>query len=67
MPKSLIADSGQIWEVGKLIDQVGAAAYRDAKAAAGVGRMKPFHHLYRLEADTVIGILKQKLTNNERT
>ncbi len=56
MPKSLTADNRRL----------GVAAYRDAKAAAGVGRMKTFRHLYGLEADTVIGILKQKLTN-ERT
>jgi hypothetical protein len=61
MPRNLIASTDQLHEASKLFDQVGICHYRDAKAEAGLPRMKPFQNLTRLEAVTVIGILRQKV------
>lgn len=64
MSRELIANTQQFSEVARLVDQLGTGAYRDAKRAAGLAWRIPFRRLYRLEAETVIGILKEKL--NER-
>ncbi len=56
----LTVSNDQIDEIYSLVDRLGVGAYRDAKAAAGINRMAPFHRAYRLEAQTVIDILKEK-------
>lgn len=61
MSRELIANTQQISEVSRLVDRLGVGAYRDAKRAAGILWYIPFGRLYRLEAETVIGILKEKL------
>ncbi len=61
MSRELIANTQQISEVSRLVDQLGVGTYRDAKRAAGLAWHTPFSRLYRLEAETVIRILKEKL------
>lgn len=61
MSRELIASTKQVSEVTRLVDQLGVGAYRDAKRAADLAWHIPFSRLYRLEAETVIRILKEKL------
>ncbi len=61
MSRELIANTQQFGEVARLVDQLGIGAYRDAKRGAGLAWYTPFGRLYRLEAETVIGILREKL------
>lgn len=60
MKRILTASYDQIQEVGGLIDLLGAGVYRDAKRAAGVKWSDPFTRLYRIDAETIIGIMKEK-------
>lgn len=64
MSRKLVANTQQFSEVDRLVDRLGVGAYRDAKRAAGLDWHTPFRRLYRLEAETVIGIMREKL--NER-
>lgn len=61
MSRQLVANTQQFSEVGRLVDLIGVAAYLDAKRAAGLDWDTPFRRLYRLEAETVINILREKL------
>lgn len=61
MSRYLVANTEQFSEVARLVDQLGVGAYRDAKRAAGLDWNVPFRRLYRLEAETVIGIMQEKL------
>ncbi len=61
MSRELVANTEQFSEVARLVDLLGVGPYRDAKRAAGLDWNVPFRRLYRLEAQTVIGILNQKL------
>jgi hypothetical protein len=65
MTRHLLANTQQASEVNRLVDQLGVGAYRDAKRDAGLAWYTPFRRLYRLEAETVIGILKQKLNQTK--
>jgi hypothetical protein len=59
--RELTANSQQFDELLKLVDQLGVGVYRDAKRAAGLAWHTPFRRLYQLEANTVIGIMREKL------
>lgn len=61
MRRVLVASSEQIEEVGELIKRLGVGVYRDAKKAAGVKWYDPFSRLYRLDAGTVIEIMKEQI------
>lgn len=61
MSRHLVANTQQASEVARLVDLLGTGVYRDAKRAAGLNWNTPFRRLYRLEAETVIGILREKL------
>lgn len=61
MSRELVANTAQFSEVTRLVDQSGIGVYRDAKRAAGLAWHTPFRRLYRLEAETVIGIMREKL------
>lgn len=63
MSRELIANTQQFSEVARLVDQLGVGVYRDAKRAAGLDWYIPFRRLYRLEAETVIGIMQEKLNS----
>lgn len=65
MSRELVANTQQCSEIARLVDQLGVGAYRDAKRAAGLGWDTPFRRLYRLEAETVIGIMRQKLNQTK--
>ncbi len=59
MSRELVANTQQYGEVARLVDLLGVGAYRDAKREAGLGWHTPFRRLYRLEAETVIGIMQE--------
>lgn len=61
MSRTLVATTAQFSEVARLVDQLGVGVYRDAKRAAGLDWKTPFRRLYQLEAETVIGIMQEKL------
>lgn len=61
MKRVLTASDNQVARVGKLIDRLGVAVYRDAKTKAGLKWNEPFTRLYRIDAETVIGVMKEKL------
>jgi hypothetical protein len=61
MSRELIASTRQFSDIAQLVDQMGVGIYRDAKRAAGLHWNIPFRRLYRLEAETVIGIMREKL------
>ena len=65
MSRYLVANTEQFSDVARLVDHLGVGAYRDAKHAAGLGWNTPFRRLYRLEAETVIGIMKEKLNQTK--
>ena len=60
MKRILTASYDQVQEVGDLVDLLGVGVYRDAKRAAGVKWNEPFTRLYRIDAETIIGIMKEK-------
>ena len=65
MSRELVANTGQFSEVARLVDLLGVGPYRDAKRAAGLDWNVPFGRLYRLEAGTVIEILREKLNQTK--
>jgi hypothetical protein len=50
--------------VSNMVDILGVALYRDAKAKLGIGRMERFNRLTVLEADLLIDELRSHLTND---
>ncbi len=65
MSRELIANTAQFSEVARLVDLLGIGVYRDAKRSAGLAWHTPFRRLYRLEAATVIEIMKEKLNQTK--
>jgi hypothetical protein len=65
MSRELVANTNQFSQVARLVDRLGVSAYRDAKRQAGLDWNVPFGRLYRLEAGTVIGILREKLNETK--
>jgi hypothetical protein len=65
MTRTPLVTRDHLNEASRLVDQLGVGAYRDAKRRAGLEWNVSFQRLYRLEAETVIGIMREKLNQTK--